>query len=77
MASACSPAAAPDEVELALLEKLRADESAAFERDPRSARALLAVGRRRRRRHGRPAETAALAVVASTMMNFDGSVFKR
>jgi hypothetical protein len=67
----------PDEEELALLEKLHADESAAFARDPRSARALLAAVGRPARPPLAPAETAALAVVASTMMNFDGAVFRR
>jgi hypothetical protein len=67
---------APDDVELALLERLRVDESAAFERDAPSARALLAVGRKGAAPR-EPAETAALEVVASTMMSFDGSVFRR
>ncbi len=68
----------PDEGELALLEKLRADEAAAFARDPRAARAFLALGQGTTTRvPSGPAETAALAVVASTMMNFDGAVFKR
>ena len=67
----------PDDGELALLESLGAEESAAFARDPRSARALLAVGEGAAKGPLAPAETAAFAVVASTMMNFDGAVFKR
>jgi hypothetical protein len=67
----------PDEGELALLEKLDADEGAAFAGDLRSARAFLAVGKRAAKVSLAPAETAALAVVASTMMNFDGAVFRR
>jgi hypothetical protein len=67
----------PDEGELALLEKLDADEGAAFAGDLRSARAFLVVGRRAANVSLAPAEAAALAVVASTMMNFDGAVFRR
>jgi hypothetical protein len=67
----------PDEEEITLLETLRAGEAAAFAREPRAAHAFLAAGEGRATGRQAPAETAALAVVASTMMNFDGTVFRR
>ena len=62
-----------------LLEKLYADERAAFARDPRAAaRGCSPSGEAPRdARASAPAETAALAVVASTLMNLDEAVIKR
>jgi Protein of unknown function (DUF1553)/Protein of unknown function (DUF1549)/Concanavalin A-like lectin/glucanases superfamily/Planctomycete cytochrome C len=63
--------------ELALLEKLYADERAAFEKDPRAARRLLATGEAPRNRTLPAAEVAAASIVASTVMNMDDAVMKR
>jgi hypothetical protein len=68
---------APDARERALLQALLEDELAAFRGDPEAARAFLAVGERPRDPAISPAEGAAYAVVASTVMNVDGAVYKR
>ncbi len=63
--------------ELALLEKLYADERAAFAKDPGAARKLLATGEAPRNAALPAAEVAAASVVASTVMNMDDAVTKR
>ena len=63
--------------ELALLEKLYADERAAFAKDPGAARKLLATGEAPRNGVLPVAEVAAASVVASTVMNMDDAVTKR
>ena len=63
--------------ELALLEKLYADERAAFAKDPGAARKLLATGEAPRNVALPAAEVAAASVVASTVMNMDDAVTKR
>jgi hypothetical protein len=68
---------APDAEELALLEGLLAEQLQAYEQDDAGARALLKVGERPRDRGLAPAEAAAYAVVASTVLSFDEAVFKR
>jgi hypothetical protein len=67
----------PHAGELEALEGLLAAELAAFEEDTAAARAFLRVGERRPDPAIPPAEAAAYAVVASTVMNFDEAVYKR
>jgi hypothetical protein len=66
---------APEETRV-LLELYR-QERARFEASPDVARAALSVGQRRVDASLPAAETAALAVVASTVMNLDATVFSR
>jgi Protein of unknown function (DUF1549)/Protein of unknown function (DUF1553)/Concanavalin A-like lectin/glucanases superfamily/Planctomycete cytochrome C len=63
--------------ELALLEKLYADERAAFVKNPGAARRLLAAGEAPRNAKLPAADVAAASVVASTVMNMDEAVMKR
>jgi hypothetical protein len=67
----------PRPEELTLLEQLYRDEHAGFVADKPAADKLLAVGEHRRDRTLDAAESAAYAVVASTLLNFDEAVFKR
>jgi hypothetical protein len=71
----------PRPEELALLEKLFQEEQATFAKDAKAAAGLLNVGRHRRAggpdTPGASAESAALTVVASTLLNFDEAVIKR
>jgi hypothetical protein len=63
--------------ELALLEELYHENRARFEVDPEAALGLLSVGDYPRDARLDPAETAALAVVAGTILNLDEAVNKR
>ncbi|MBO6574458.1 MAG: DUF1553 domain-containing protein [Rhodothermales bacterium] len=56
---------------------LATEQAAAYARSPRDARALLEVGEYPRDRSLRPSEAATWAVVASTIMNFDGATTLR
>jgi hypothetical protein len=67
----------PDAEELRTLRGLFDAERVAFEKDASAARRLLSTGEHPRDRRLEPAEVAALAVVASTIMNFDETVFRR
>jgi Protein of unknown function (DUF1553)/Protein of unknown function (DUF1549)/Concanavalin A-like lectin/glucanases superfamily/Planctomycete cytochrome C len=67
----------PRPEELALLETLYREEHAGFAQDPRRAIKLLSVGEHRRDPAFAAAESAAYAVVASTLLNFDEAVIKR
>jgi len=67
----------PRAEELEALEGLLAAELEAFEEDTAAARAFLTVGERRPDPAIPPAQAAAYAVVASTVMNFDEAVYKR
>ena len=68
---------APDEKELGFLETLLAEGLAAFQSDRQAALSLLEVGERAPDPSLGEAETAAYAVLASTVMNYDEAVFKR
>jgi hypothetical protein len=73
----------PRPEELALLEKLFQEEQAMFAADAKAAAGLLSVGEHRRAGAEAPKEpdaspeSAALTVVASTLLNFDEAVIKR
>jgi hypothetical protein len=67
----------PAEDELAVLLELYEQERARFARDGRAARELLSVGARPPDATRPAADTAALAVVASTVMSLDATVFSR
>jgi hypothetical protein len=67
----------PRAEELTLLERLYRDEHAGFAADHGSAEKLLAVGEHPRDKTLDAAESAAYAVVANTLLNFDEAVFKR
>ena len=67
----------PNPEELRLLEQLYRDEHAGFVADGASAGKLLAVGEHPRDKALDPAESAAYAIVANTLLNFDEAVFKR
>jgi hypothetical protein len=67
----------PAESELALLERLYADERARFAKQPDAARGLLATGKSTRAAGLPVADVAAGAVVASTLLNTDAAVVKR
>jgi hypothetical protein len=66
----------PAPEELTLLTTLYAEEVARFQKDRQAAEKLLAVGEAPTPKVNVP-ETAALAVVASTVMNFDEALVKR
>lgn len=63
--------------ELALLERLYADQRARFVKDPVATRRLLAIGEAPRNTAAPAADVAAASVVASTVMNMDEAVMKR
>jgi Protein of unknown function (DUF1553)/Concanavalin A-like lectin/glucanases superfamily/Protein of unknown function (DUF1549) len=67
----------PTAPEINVFARLFDDEKARFSREPAAARELLAVGDAPRDARLNPAETAALAVVANTMMNHDEAFMKR
>ena len=67
----------PAERELTLLERLYTDERQRFARQPGAARGLLATGKSPRMVGLPPADVAAGAVVASTLLNTDAAVVKR
>ncbi len=67
----------PTAAELAALEKLYADEHAAFSADRKAALRLLSTGEKPRDRTLDPIETAACTVVANTLLNVDEAVYKR
>jgi hypothetical protein len=67
----------PDAAELASLERLYTDQRAEFAHDRKAALALLTLGEHRRDPALDPIDTAACAIVATTVMNFDEAVFKR
>ncbi len=67
----------PAAEELSLLERLYQTELAAFQKDRAAATKLLSVGESAPPGKAAAAETAALAVVASTVMNFDEALVKR
>ena len=67
----------PDAAELASLERLYTDQRAEFAHDRKAALALLALGEHRRDPALDPIDTAACAIVATTVMNFDEAAFKR
>jgi len=67
----------PSDPEINVLTRLFDDEKARFSREPAAALELLAVGDAPRDPGLNPAETAALAVVANTMMNHDEAFMKR
>ena len=68
---------APRTPELASLRALYEDELTEYRRNRAHALRLLAVGDRKRDAALDPAETAALAVVATTLLNLDETVTKR
>jgi len=63
--------------EMALMQRLYAEELADFRRNPKRVQALLSVGEFPVDRTLPPPELAARTVVASTVMNFDEAVIKR
>ena len=63
--------------ELELLESLYTKMRAEYGRDRRAALELLSVGESRRDPTLDPVDLAASTVVATTIMNFDGTVYKR
>lgn len=67
----------PRAEELAVLEQLRAEQERRFAAAPRDAAALLAVGEKPRDASLPAPQVAAMAVVASTIMNMDAFVTKR
>lgn len=67
----------PAASELSALKGLYDAELSRFRQDPAAALALLSTGEHPRDPALDPAETAALAVVASTILNFDEAVVKR
>ncbi len=67
----------PDSRELELLESLYTKMRAEYGRDRRAALELLSVGESRRDPTLDPVDLAASTVVATTIMNFDGTVYKR
>jgi hypothetical protein len=67
----------PDRRELELLESLYAEMQAEYRRDKRAALDLLSVGQSRRDATLDPADVAAATVVATTIMNFDATIYKR
>jgi hypothetical protein len=67
----------PDETELTALERLYETERTEYASDRAGALSLLTAGEFQRNRALDPVETAAYAVVATTVMNFDETVFKR
>jgi Protein of unknown function (DUF1553)/Protein of unknown function (DUF1549)/Planctomycete cytochrome C/Concanavalin A-like lectin/glucanases superfamily len=67
--------ARPDEIKI--LSALYAEELADFQRNPKRAQTLLAVGEYPVNKQLPPAELAAWTVVASTVMNFDEAIIKR
>ncbi len=67
----------PRPAETALLRQLYVEELRDFQKAPKRAQALLSVGEYPRDPSLNPAELAASAIVASTVMNFDEFVIKR
>jgi hypothetical protein len=67
----------PRTSELALLEEQFAEEKKRFEQEPERAAQLLSVGEFPRSESLDPATTAALAVVSSTLLNFDECYMRR
>ena len=67
----------PSPTEQSLLEKLYADERAAFSASPAAARKLLATGDSKWNQRLPVADLAAASVVATTVMNADDAVMKR
>ena len=67
----------PRPAEVQLLKRLYAEELTDFQKNPKRAAELLAVGEYPRDPSLNPAELAASAIVASTVMNFDEFVIKR
>jgi hypothetical protein len=67
----------PDATELSTLERLYADQRAEFAHDRKAAQALLSVGEHKRDPALDVVDTAACAIVATTVMNFDEAAFKR
>ncbi len=63
--------------ELELMQALYADEYAAFAKKPDRARNLLQIGEYPRDPTLDPAETAAYAIVANTILNYDEALVKR
>jgi hypothetical protein len=63
--------------EVKILSGLYAEELADFQKNPKRAQTLLAVGEYPLNRQLAPAELAAWTVVASTVMNFDEAIIKR
>lgn len=67
----------PDDRELRILEKLYHDQLMEFTETPSSADSLLQVGEYPADRSLPPVQLAALTVVTSALMNYDGTVYKR
>jgi hypothetical protein len=67
----------PDGQELELLESLYAAMRAEYGRDRKAALELLSTGESRRNPTLDPADVAAGTVVATTIMNFDATIYKR
>lgn len=67
----------PDKEELSIFEDLYHKERERFLKNPGEADALLSVGERKANRQFNRITTAALAVVASTMLNHDEAYMKR
>jgi hypothetical protein len=67
----------PSPAELAVVERLYADERARFAAQPAAARGLLATGKSPRAAALPLADVAASTVVASTLLNTDAAVVKR
>jgi hypothetical protein len=67
----------PRPEEIQLLKQLYAEELTDFQKNPKRAAELLAVGEHPRDPRLNPADLAANAIVASTVMNFDEFVIKR
>jgi len=67
----------PDQNEITVFEKLYKDQYEIFNKDGTASRSLLDVGETLSERGLDPSQTAALAMVASTMINHDEAYMKR
>ncbi|MCB0685214.1 MAG: DUF1553 domain-containing protein [Saprospiraceae bacterium] len=67
----------PEEKEAALLMEQFAAESKKFQRTPQSAKSILDIGERKRDTDLEEVNTAALAMVCNTILNFDEAYMKR
>ena len=66
----------PTSKEIQVLVKILERQRAAYEKDPKAALQLLAVGEAPRNVQIHPAELAAWTIVASTILNLDESLTK-
>ena len=67
----------PDPIEFNILEELLQSQLAHYDLDPVGAKAMLTTGERPFDASLDPSQVAAYMVLASTLMNYDETVFKR